>query len=377
MRLLLVHPAHDFSTSDLCRGIRGALVAQGVELVDYRLSSRLEVLNMGLRASWIKPEPPSTDLIADLASQGLAHLAAISEPDWALIICAMGLHPNAVYALRRIGLRVACWFTESPYNREQELRFAALCDVAFVNERSEVAAYQAAVAPGGRALYLQHAYDPTVHRPDGPLPIDADRADVLFVGTGFENRQIVFENIDWTAVGARSGGVHLRGLWPGVRSPNRLAAVVRQGCVLNEETARLYRGAKVVLNLHRAHATAESMNPRTLEVAACGAFQVADRRAEISDVFGDSDSVPMFDADDPWELACLLRRALADPAWRTACAADARRRVASHTFEARARRILETLRGYDGDSDDSRAEGMPLGASSPDPAAVAAGSFHG
>ena len=376
MRLLLIHPAHDFSTSDLCRGIRGALAAQGVELVDYRLSSRLEVINSGLRASWIKPEPPSMDLIADLASQGLAHLAAISEPDWALIISGMGLHPNAVYALRRIGLRVACWFTESPYNRAQERRFAALCDIAFINERSELAAYQAAVAPGGRAVYLPHAYDPTVHRPDGPLPIDADRADVLFVGTGFENRQIMCENVDWTALGARPGGVHLRGLWPGVYVPNHLATVVQQGCIANEETARLYRGAKVMINLHRGHPTAESMNPRTLEVAACGAFQVADRRAEVADVFGDS--VPLFDADDPWELAFLLRRALADPPWRTACAAEARRRVAPHTFEARARRILETLSGYDGESG---GEVTPFGAAtseyvpstaSPTPAAVAA-----
>lgn len=358
MKILYCWPAHDFSTVDVARGLHRALAGQGVELIDYRLSSRIEVVNSGLRASWLRGSPPQ-ELVCDLASQGLAQTAILSEPDWVLIICGMSLHPNSVLALRRIGLKVACWFTEGPYNLHEELRFAALCDVALSNERSTLAQYQAAVAPGGRAAYLPHAYDPAVHRPDGPLPIESDRCDVLFVGTGFGNRQRLFEDLDWAWLAQRHGArIRLRGFWPGVNSPSHLASITKGALIQNDDTAKLYRGAKIVLNIHRGHAgpiIAKSMNPRTLEVAANGAFQVCDDRAEVAEVFGDS--VPRFDPEDPWELMALLHRALADEPWRMACAAEARRRVAPHTFEARARRLLETLSGC---------ETTPLGATTPE-----------
>ena len=114
----------------------------------------------------------------------------------------------------------------------------------------------------------------------------------------------------------------------------------------------LYRRARIGLNLYRTlegfdrkadqHITrAESLNPRALELAACGAFTLSEWRPEVAEVFGDA--VPTFRT--PGELGELCRYYL-DPAHeeeRRALAARLPGLVAGQTYAARARALLEVL----------------------------------
>lgn len=351
VKLHCVWPAHSFSTYDVARGLFGALRADGHEVVDYALARRLQMIQPGLQALAPPGDTPDTDMVALHASEPLVYRTVVEGCRWVLVVSGMGLHPNALYALRRIGVKVAVVFTESPYDTHEagELPMAALCDLAFTNERTSVPAFQAVLdqaGNGGCAVYLPHAYDPAIHRPVGPddPPLrPEDRCDVLFVGTGFAERQTLLEAINWDGIDLCLGG-----FYPGIEGyggPHRLAAAIKHGPLDNRHVVRLYHGAKIVLNPHRFAEGAESANPRVYEVAACGAFQISDTRAEVTELLGDA--VPTYPPGVPWRLEALIREYLADEAGRRESAVFAHSLIQGQTFAERARVITEAIEQHD------------------------------
>jgi spore maturation protein CgeB len=283
-------------------------------------------------------ETPSSEMVCLYATEGLPYKAITEGTPWALVINGMSLHPNGLWALRRIGVKVAVWFTEAPYE-VQEHHLAQVADLAFTSERSSVAAFQGVLDghTGGKAVYLPHAYNPEVHHPlDGGEP-PIEKHDVVLVGTGFLERQWLLENVDWEGIDLCLGG-----LWPGIEQSDILARYRQYSCLANEDTVKLYHGAKIVLNPHRWAPSAESLNPRAYEAAACGAFQITDRRAEVEELFGDS--VPSYEPGNPWQLEALIRHYLEDSEGRVSKAKEANRKVQGHNFTMRAETIIRSIR---------------------------------
>ena len=85
--------------------------------------------------------------------------------------------------------------------------------------------------------------------------------------------------------------------------------------------------------------TAESVNPRAVELAACGVFTISDRRAEATETFGAL--VPTF--AEPATLGPLIRRWLADDEGRRATASQLPACVARSTFRHRAELVAAVL----------------------------------
>ncbi len=344
MKLALVFPSATFSTFDVANGIRVGLSSEGHEVIDYRLANRIILMQAAFKRLYPDKEgEPDMGMICMHASEGLPQVAVLNDCKWILVIAGMGFHPNTLYVCRKIGLKIALWLTEAPYDTDEdhELYLAQFADLVFVNERTSVATVQATVdkaGNGGRVMYLPHAYNPELHKPGKADPETA--CDVLFVGTGFTERRTLFESIDWTGINLTLGGQ-----WPGLMPPNHLAKHLRFGALMNEGTVQLYHGAKIILNPHRRAIGAESANPRTYEAAACGVFQIADYRAEIAEIF--QEAVPTFQPDVPWQLSALIRRYLADDTERQRLAALARERVQGQTFQARARTIVEAIEEWE------------------------------
>jgi hypothetical protein len=217
--------------------------------------------------------------------------------------------------------------------------------VVFTNERTSVE-YLSRFCRTVR--YLPHAHDPARHRPDLPIDDAIPSHDVVFVGTGFRERRQLLAAVDWAGI-----DLALYGQW---ERPGKLAPYVRGGVVDNATAAQLYRKAKIGLNLYRTSkgwdgsdhiAHAESLNPRAVELAACGVFQISDHRAEVEDVF--IDLVPTFPTDASLAAKALvleatIRRFLREDADRNRYAAILPHCVAPLTFEARARDVVTTLR---------------------------------
>lgn len=349
MKLLVLSPGASWSTADVDAGLRYGLEHHGVQVVQYRLDSRIARADKWLKNAWRTArktdpaivKPTTADVFYQAGIDALA-MALRHQVDAVLVVSAMYLHPDVITLMKRAGLRVVVLFTESPYDMRQELAIAKLVDGCWTNERSAVAAFRDVNPHSG---YLPHGWHPERHQP-GPQPGDDEvaRHDVVFVGSAFSERVEWFSAIDWRGI-----DLGLYGTWDSLRATHPLKRFVRGTQVTNTVTAALYRRAKIGLNLYRTSmgwgrgapriTHAESLNPRAYELAACGAFHLSDARQEVADVFGAL--VPTF--RHPTEAATLIRAWLADPAGRARVQAALPGCVAEASWVERATRVIGDL----------------------------------
>jgi spore maturation protein CgeB len=307
------------------RRIPGALIRAGHAVRDYRLDNRLVLAQQS-----IPEEHWAIDGLSKIATESILVEATYHKADLVLIISGLQFHEIGLWLLDRYKIPTAVVFTESPYQDEEQASWIRKYPrlIAFTQERTSATKHD--------WNYLAAAYDPEVHRPAAPDPDGA--CDVLFVGTGFGERQRLLEAVDWTGINLR-----LRGLFPEMTDRSPLAKFYMPGCVDNPLLPAAYAACKIALNPYRYHAGAESLNPRAYELAACGVFQVSDVRKESRELFGDS--VPMYhthqDAAD--ELEGTIRHYLDHPVERQSLADEARRRVQGQTFDRRVEEMMTVL----------------------------------
>lgn len=349
MKILACHPGASWSTLDVFTGIRDAMIRQDIEVHEYALDGRLEKASGWL--DWLyrhrtdpnMPHPSHEDMLY-AASKDITERALWHWADWIICIAVGWLHPQALILARRAGLKVGIVFTESPNEDERQLGWARLADVCWVNERTSVDRYRE-VNP--HSYYWQHAIDPERHHPGGAVAEDVAAHDVVFVGTGWQERCDLLNAIDWTGI-----DLGLYGTWPLLGSRSKLRKYIRGGVAPNELTAALYRQAKIGLNLHRTSVmptrdtehiiSGQSMNPRCYELAATGCFFITDERAEVREVFGNA--VPTFRTPD--KLQTQLAYWMAHDTERQERAALLPGLVAGCTFDNRVTGMLDILRNY-------------------------------
>jgi spore maturation protein CgeB len=121
----------------------------------------------------------------------------------------------------------------------------------------------------------------------------------------------------------------------------------RGGARIDTETCmKVFNATSVNLNLHSCageglDSTPDFVNPRTFELAACGAFQLVDERSLMGDLFTSDEMICFKQAND---VPGLLRRWLNDPEGRQAVAAAAKQRVLrEHTYRHRMQELLATI----------------------------------
>lgn len=342
MRVLLVHPCARWSVSDVYDGLHDGLTAQGVEVVPYRLDTRMDRARSWLHASWraahrvdeTLPKPTMRDA-ARQAAMGALEQALLHDVDAVLVVSAILLHQDVVVLLRRAGVRVFVLFTESPYDGEQEQALAARVDGCWTNERTAVSAFRAVNAS---SWYLPLAWSPTRHTPEAPPP-PGPAHDVVFVGTGWGPRVQWLNAINWDGI-----DLGLYGLWKGMGLEPRLERRVCGGLLPNAEAVGLYKRSTIALNMYRRFRgtpAPESLNPRAYELAACGVFTLTEARAESRDVFGDA--VP--EVTSPAEAEAAIRTWLADDSARRRVAGSLPAFVADASWTHRAAQVADQIDG--------------------------------
>lgn len=355
LRVLLLHPGASWSTADVESGLRDGLQHHGVEVIPYRLDQRIEFAHKWLHIMWRQKKKETPELAkpntADVmyhAGVGAIEMALRKQVDVVLVVSAMFLHPDVIAMMKRAGLRVVVLFTESPYDHAEELKIAEMVDGCWTNERATLADFRSVNPHSG---YLAHGWHPRKHFVSADVDASIPAHDVVFVGSGFPERIEWFNAIDWTGI-----DLGLYGTWKGLGLKKQVRACIKGDQVNNEMASALYRRAKIGLNLYRtrgmrrtplAHADGsklipESLSPRAYELAACGVFHLSERRAEVSEVFGDR--VPTFTS--PLEAAALIRLWLADDATRRDVAAQLPACVAEMSWRHRAMTVIGDLSGF-------------------------------
>lgn len=122
-----------------------------------------------------------------------------------------------------------------------------------------------------------------------------------------------------------------------------------RGLGLSTEAERkLYSSARICLNVHeeQVRRTGCEINERTFKMLACGGFQISDNVRLLRRLFGDTELV-IADEGPDWieKIDYFLRH----PEERASIAEAGRRRVlAEHTYQHRARQIIEIMTKYRG-----------------------------
>lgn len=271
-----------------------------------------------------------------LMGEAIVEVARAWSADLVLALAQAPLSVPALSRLRYLGIKTAFWFVENtrvlPYWRDVARHY----DACFAIQTGQ--ALEQMAAAGATVTYLPMACDPASHFRVTLDDNDRKRfgAPVAFAGAPYLNRRHVL------------GAVRDLGLrvWGDGWESTALAGCVGEAGRFDAATLRKVVSATAVnLNVHSAEHVAgldpqpDYVNPRTFEIAACGGFQLVDRRDPLPALF-EADEVATF------ESAAHMRdgvvRYLEDRDAASEMAAKARARALDqHTYEHRVRELLE------------------------------------
>lgn len=338
MRAVVCHPGPAFSVHDVYVGWSEALAELGVRVIPFNLEDRLTFYDsayLNVSEGQFRKALPQ-DQAVELAINGLYATLYKVRPDVLLAVSAFLVPTELLDLARRYGTRVVVLHTEAPYEDTRQLDVAPHADLNLLNDPVSIDRYRE-LAP---AEYMPHAYRPEVHRP-GPAEPDL-AADLAFVGTGFESRIAFFEAMDLAGL-----DVLLGGNWQRLHEDSPLRKHVGHDiseCLDNVDAVRIYRSAKLGLNLYRREtddgdtAAGWAMSPREVEMAAVGLPFVREPRGE-----GDAllPWLPRFGSAG--EAAEQVRWLLSHEEERQAAARRSMEAVADRTFRNHAARLLRLL----------------------------------
>ena len=277
-------------------------------------------------------------------SQAIRARVEVFEPDLVLCLAQAPVSRQLLKTLARDKVTTAMWFVEDyrvfPYWRA----VAPLYDFFFVIQKEPF--FEKLAAAGARAAYLPLAALPSFHRPLGEEELSvAERrhygSTVSFMGAGYPNRRRAFRqlsHLDFKIWGSD---------WNGEVS---LAPFLQDGGarIEPEQAIKIFNASAINLNLHSSVQAKELVpagdfvNPRTFEIACCGAFQLVDRRGLLPELFRE-DELATFTSMP--ELLDAIPYYLARPDERRELAMRGRARVlAEHTYQHRMAALVEEIR---------------------------------
>jgi len=276
---------------------------------------------------------------AEMLSRITMAQLAEDPPDLVLSLAQAPLILPMLEHLRRKRFLTAMWFVENYRHLTYWQQLAAGYDFWFVIQQAPcIAALKQAGAKDVR--YLPMAADPSVHRPLELTQAEREEygSDVSFVGAGYANRRAIFPGLLRREWSFKLWGNE----WDG--AADLTSVLQRKGSRIDTESCqKVFNASAVNLNLHSWAGTGfdpdgDFVNPRTFELAACGAFQLADHRSLMPELFTASEVATV---SSPDELPGEISRWLLDPKQRLAMAERARQRVlAEHTYAHRMRDLL-------------------------------------
>lgn len=337
MRALVVEPGPHFSVLDVHRGIVSGLNANGVTVASFNLGDRLDFYVAALleRDGEIA-RAFDHESACLMAAQGIDAAAWKFAPDVAIVVSSFFVPPETFIGLRRRGVHVVLWCTESPYEDERQIRQAGYADTVILNDPVNIDEFRA-VNP--RTFYIPHSYDPRIHHDRGRT----DEYPFSFVGTGYTSRIEFFEKAELPA------GSVFAGNWQAVPDGSPLKPLLMHNpgeCIDNVDTAELYRASVCSANLYRKEAMSPdlvdgwALGPREVESVMCGVFLLREPRGEGDELFP---HLPRFTT--PAELSDQLQWALANPDARSEAVRKAQAAVADRTFEGNVAQFLRII-GY-------------------------------
>jgi spore maturation protein CgeB len=245
------------------------------------------------------------------------------------------LPPSVVRQLRgACSARIALWYPDHLANLGRQYLMASDLDAWFFKDPYVVCVFRDKLALN--AFYLPEACNSLWHRRVELSAADHRKydCDLGTVSNMYYYRARLLENLlnyDLKIWGKSYPS------W--LSSP--LRAIYQDEYVAEEEKAKAFNAAKIVLNTMH-YGEIEGVNCRLFEAAGCGAFQIADWKPALSDLFEPEEEIVTFRTQQ--ELKEKVDYYLAHPEERREIADRAYARAhREHTYERRLERMFEIL----------------------------------
>jgi spore maturation protein CgeB len=257
-----------------------------------------------------------------------------------VIVCHDFLWPSEVAELKRCtGAQVAMWFPDAIVNFGRGFFMNAPYDALFFKDPFILHALGGALK--SPVHYLPECFNPARHwvREEEIGNDPAYDCDITTAGNQHSWRVACYSHLSDYRVKLWGNPAPL---WLPVES---VAAMHQGRGVYNQDKARAFRGAKIVVNnLH--YSEVWGVNVRCFEVAGAGAFQMVDWRPSLQHLFVDGKELVTFTsiADMRAKINYWLPRVDERHAIGQASMSRAH---AEHTYQHRLKLLLETIAGHE------------------------------
>lgn len=260
--------------------------------------------------------------------------AAAVQPDLVLVTYGF-MPPEVVRDVKRVSsAKVVCWFTDSIMNPHRQYFLAGAFDAVFLKEPFLVRVFREKL--GLNAHYLPECCNPRWHRRTELSGEEYSRyaCDLAAQGTLHYYRAEMLELFQ---------GYDLK-VW-GRNAPAWLHSEIRNHYahhyLAESEKAKALGAAKIVINTMH-YSEIEGVNCTLFEAAGCGAFQIADWKPSLPELFEPEREIVTFRTRQ--ELKDKVDYYLAHPLERQEIASRALARAhREHTYEVRIHKMLDDL----------------------------------
>jgi len=279
------------------------------------------------------------DLFQHLISEMIVASCAEKKPDIVLALAQAPLSLKALERLKQAKVTTAFWFVEDYKHMEYWKTYAPFYDFYFTIQKGDF--YNELKSLGvHNYYYLPMAADPDIHCEKDLTEKEKNEfgSCLSFMGAGYYNRQKIFSRINNSDFK----------IWGNSWDPDSIIwdKVQRDGKrITTDDTVKVFNSSSVNLNLHSfayddaINSGGDFINPRTFEIASCGAFQLVDNRSCLKEHFILGEEMICFETEE--EMNRLIDHYLNNPEERKIIQNKAKKRVLKdHTYSHRMKEML-------------------------------------
>jgi spore maturation protein CgeB len=266
-------------------------------------------------------------------SQQIARQVILEKPDLFISVWSW-LHPDAVKQIRDAGIKAVLVYPDHIANLDRQYALLAPYHRLFFKDPYAVRTFREKA--GLEIEYLPEACNPMWHKPVELTEAEQRHygCEVTTASSMYPYRMRILESLD---------GYDLK-LW-GPASPSWLHSTLERhqtGVGVHEgEKAKAFSAARVVVNTMH-YAEIEGVNVRTFEIAGCGAFQIADAKPALAELFVPDREIVTFSSRE--ELRDKVGYYLQHKEQRARISAAGHARAyREHTYTHRLERIFKSV----------------------------------
>lgn len=270
------------------------------------------------------------------------------RPHIALVFCK-DAHPITAHIRKWAPtIPIGLWVVNDPYHLKDYEWMVSSYDFMLTQDSGCVPYYRR--VKKRPSFHVPLAVNPADYRPmNVPLSYQSD---ICFIGSAWPGRLPVIDRLHPFLLQKKF--IIIGDGWEKLKHYQQLKRGIISKKIPPDEVARYYNGAKIVLNIHRTSddlgrnprkLPARTPNNRTFDIAACGSFQLATKRADLGRFYQmNKEMVDYLGIED---LKRKMIYYLQHEHQRKAIARGAyRRTLKEHTYVARMRKLVGILHGY-------------------------------